>query len=154
MATAEKHLNEMAKTAGVESVAQLFKKRVAEDGARTAARYKSGGKWTDMSWSQLAAQAEEVAFGLAALGIKKGEMVSILAGTRIEWTAADMGIALAGGIAVPIDQSARGVTNAKKPAACGKNTSSFGNWSMAPLSTSDIAAIVASNGFPSTLIIV
>src|SRR5437588_4642114 len=105
MATAEKHLNEMAKTAGVESVAQLFKKRVAEDGARTAARYKSGGKWTDMSWSQLAAQAEEVAFGLAALGIKKGEMVSILAGTRIEWTAADMGIALAGGIAVPIYQS-------------------------------------------------
>ena len=52
-----------------------------------------------------------------------------------------------------IDQSARGVTNAKKPPACGKNTSSFGNWSSAPLSTSDIAAIVASNGFPSTLII-
>ena len=31
MATAEKHLNEMAKTAGVESVAQLFKKRVGTD---------------------------------------------------------------------------------------------------------------------------
>src|ERR1041384_4566146 len=105
MATAEKHLNQMVQTAGVESVAQLFKKRVAEDGSRTAARYKSGGKWTDMSWSQLYAQSEEAAFGLAAIGIKKGEMVSILAGTRIEWTVADMGISLVGGIAVPIYQS-------------------------------------------------
>src|SRR4051812_41306447 len=105
MATAAQHVSEMAKTAGVESVAQLFKKRIAEDGARTAARYKVGGKWTDLSWSALAAQAEEVAFGLVSIGIKKGEMVSILAGTRIEWTHADLGIALAGGIAVPIYQS-------------------------------------------------
>jgi len=34
--------------------------------------------------------------------VKKGEMVSIIAGTRLEWTVADFGVALCGAIAVPI----------------------------------------------------
>jgi long-chain acyl-CoA synthetase len=106
MATAESHLKEMQKpAAGIQSVAQLFKKRIAEDGARTAARRKVKGAWQDVSWAQLAAESEEAAWGLIGLGIKKGEMVSILAGTRVEWTVADMGVSLAGAVAVPIYQS-------------------------------------------------
>src|SRR5713226_164725 len=106
MATAESHLNQMHKpAAGIQSVAQLFKKRIAEDGARTAARRKVKGAWEDVSWTQLAAESEEAAWGLIALGIKKGEMVGILAGTRVEWTVADMGVSLSGAVAVPIYQS-------------------------------------------------
>ena len=107
MATAESHLDEMQKQgpAGVQSVAQLFRSRVAEDSARTAARRKVSGSWKDLSWAQLAAESEEMAFGLLALGLKQGEMTGILAGTRVDWTVADMGIALAGGVTVPIYQS-------------------------------------------------
>ena len=66
MATAESHLNQMHKpAAGIQSVAQLFKKRIAEDGARTAARRKVKGAWEDVSWTQLAAESE---YGLS-LGI-------------------------------------------------------------------------------------
>jgi len=37
--------------------------------------------------------------------VKKGEMVSIIANTRVEWTVADLGIAHAGAVGVPIYQS-------------------------------------------------
>src|SRR5258708_18105555 len=86
MATAESHLKEMQAAAGMQSVAQLFRKRVAEDGARTAARRKVKGAWQDVSWNQLAAESEEAAWGLVARGIKKGEMVSILPGTPVQRT--------------------------------------------------------------------
>ncbi|TMA33485.1 MAG: long-chain fatty acid--CoA ligase, partial [Deltaproteobacteria bacterium] len=109
MATAEQHVSAMQKQrsemTGVQSVAQLFRSRLATDGQRTAARRKVNGKWEDVSWTQLGAQAEEVAWGLLSLGVKKGEMVSILAGTRVEWTECDLGIALSGAVAVPIYQS-------------------------------------------------
>ena len=107
MATAKSHLDEMQKqgTAGAQSVAQLFRSRAAQDGARTAARRKVSGSWKDVSWTQLSVESEEMGWGLVALGIKPGEMVSIIAGTRVEWTVADMGIALSGAVAVPIYQS-------------------------------------------------
>ncbi len=109
MATAETHVTAMQKQrtelADVQSVAQLFRRRIQIDGARTAARRKLVDKWQDVTWAQLASDAEETAWGLIALGVKRGEMISILAGTRVEWSVADFGAALAGGIVVPIYQS-------------------------------------------------
>jgi long-chain acyl-CoA synthetase len=109
MATAESHLNAMQKQrnelANVNSVAQLFQQRAAQDAQRTAAQRKVAGAWQDVSWVQLAQEGEETAWGLVALGVKKGEMVSIIANTRVEWTVADLGIAHAGAVAVPIYQS-------------------------------------------------
>jgi long-chain acyl-CoA synthetase len=109
MATAESHVSAMQKQrsdlANIQSVAQLFRQRAGTDAQRTAARRKVAGRWLDVSWTQLARESEETAWGLISLGVKKGEMVSILAGTRVEWTVADLGTALSGAIAVPIYQS-------------------------------------------------
>ncbi|HEY6907925.1 MAG TPA: AMP-binding protein, partial [Myxococcales bacterium] len=109
MATAERHVSAMQKQrddlAGVQSMAQLFLRRAGTDAQRTAARRKVAGKWQDMSWTQLASEAEETAWGLIALGVKQGEMVSIIAGTRVEWTVADFGCAFCGAVTVPIYQS-------------------------------------------------
>jgi long-chain acyl-CoA synthetase len=109
MATAERHVGAMQKQrddlAGVQSMAQLFLRRAGTDAQRTAARRKVAGKWQDMSWAQLAGEAEEAAWGLIALEVKQGEMVSIIAGTRVEWTVADFGCALCGAVTVPIYQS-------------------------------------------------
>jgi long-chain acyl-CoA synthetase len=91
--------------ANVNSVAQLFQLRVVQDGQRTAARHKISGAWKEMSWTQLGQEGEEAAWGLAALGVKKGEMVSILGSTRVEWTVCDLAAAFAGAVAVPIYQS-------------------------------------------------
>ena len=109
MATAESHVSAMQKQrselANIQSVAQLFRQRAGTDAQRTAARRKVAGRWLDVSWTQLARESEETAWGLMSLGVRKGEMVSILAGTRVEWTVADLGTALSGAIAVPIYQS-------------------------------------------------
>jgi len=91
--------------ANVQSVAQLFRQRAASDAQRTAARRKLDGRWQDVSWTQLTKESDEAAWGLIALGVKKGEMVSIISSTRVEWTVADLGIALCGAAAVPIYQS-------------------------------------------------
>ena len=109
MATAESHLGAMQKQrselAKINSVAQLFQQRVAQDGARTAARRKRGGTWHDVSWTQLAQEAEDEAWGLVALGVQRGEMVATIASTRVEWTVCDVAIALCGAVTVPIYQS-------------------------------------------------
>src|SRR5213082_420442 len=109
MATAESHVSAMQKQrselANIQSVAQLFRQRAGTDAQRTAARRKVAGRWLDVSWTQLARESEETAWGLISLGVKKGEMISILAGTRVEWTVADLGVALSGAVAVPIYQS-------------------------------------------------
>ena len=109
MATAESHLGTMQKQrnelANVSSVAQLFQRRAAQDAQRTAARRKVAGAWQDVSWAQLGQEGEEAAWGLVALGVRKGEMVAIIANTRVEWTVADLAIAHAGAVAVPIYQS-------------------------------------------------
>ncbi len=109
MATAETHIREMQKQrsehANVQSVAQLFRARLGPDGSRKAARYKAGGKWQDITWSDLSQKAEDVAWGLIGIGLNRGDAVSILANTRMEWIVADVGAAFAGAVVVPIYQS-------------------------------------------------
>src|SRR5882762_3964133 len=106
MATAQSHVSAMQKQrselANIQSVAQLFRQRASTDAQRTAARRKVSGRWQDVSWAQLAKESDEAGWGFLSLGVKKGEMVSIIAGTRLEWTVADFGVALCGAIAVPI----------------------------------------------------
>src|SRR6266850_2400930 len=106
MATAQSHVSAMQKQrselANIQSVAQLFRQRASTDAQRTAARQKVSGRWQDVSWAQLAKESDEAGWGFLSLGVKKGEMVSIIAGTRLEWTVADFGVALCGAIAVPI----------------------------------------------------
>src|SRR2546428_13634257 len=109
MATAESHVSAMqqqrSEHANIQSVTQLFRQRAGIDGQRRAARRKVSGRWQDVTWAQLAKEAEETGWGLIAIGVKRGDMVSIIAGTRVEWTVADLGVAAAGAITVPIYQS-------------------------------------------------
>jgi long-chain acyl-CoA synthetase len=104
MATAESH-EQGGALSSAQSVAQLFRARAQIDPSRTAARRKVKGAWVNVSWEALARESDEVAWGLLALGVKKGEMVSLLGATRLEWTLCDMGVALASAVSVPIYQS-------------------------------------------------
>ncbi len=56
----------------------------------------------DISYAELGVAVREIAAGLLALGIAPGDRVAILAGTRPEWTLADLGILCAGATVVPI----------------------------------------------------
>jgi long-chain acyl-CoA synthetase len=70
-----------------------------------ALRWKDGGAWRSLSYSDLGAAAREIAGGLLALGIREGDRVAILSDTRPEWTLADAGILCAGAVVVPIYQT-------------------------------------------------
>jgi long-chain acyl-CoA synthetase len=81
---------------------ELFHRRVARSGSRTALRFKQGATWRSMSWAEWGRAAREIAGGLRALGLGMGDRVCLLAGTRWEWVASDVGILLGGGVTVPI----------------------------------------------------
>ena len=104
MSTAESH-EQRSSLFSAQSIAQLFRLRSGADAARTAARRKLAGTWQDVSWGELGRQSEDAAWGLIELGVKKGDTVAILSSTRLEWTIADMAIAFAGAVAVPVYQS-------------------------------------------------
>jgi long-chain acyl-CoA synthetase len=106
---AEQQLISMQKqrqaTESIESVAGLFRGRLGADAQRTAALRKVSGTWKPMSWAELAAQAEDGAWGLLALGIERGEMVSLIGSTRLEWAICDLAVIHAAAVAVPIYHS-------------------------------------------------
>ena len=58
-----------------------------------------------VSYAELGRAVREIAGGLAALGIERGDHVAILAGTRPEWTLVDLGALCAGATVVPIYQT-------------------------------------------------
>jgi long-chain acyl-CoA synthetase len=57
------------------------------------------GSYTVYSWNQYKAAAEEIAAGLRALGIGKGDVVALNSETRLEFYLADLGIVTNGSIA-------------------------------------------------------
>ena len=78
--------------------------------ALSAAEHHQGDALTapgtePITYTELGKAAREIAGGLADLGIELGDRVAILAGTRPEWTLADMGALCAGATVVPIYQT-------------------------------------------------
>src|SRR5262245_903507 len=71
-------------------------------GERAAARFKRDGEWHDVSFIELDEVVSEVARGLIDLGLTAGDRVALLCTTRVEWTFADFGITVAGGVVVPV----------------------------------------------------
>src|SRR5512137_1362361 len=92
-------------TATSRNLVQLFEEQVSRRGDATAMTFKRGGAWQQVSWKELGRRVRDVADGLASLGVKPGDRVSIIADTCYEWIVADVAIMAAGAITVPIYQS-------------------------------------------------
>jgi long-chain acyl-CoA synthetase len=86
-----------------QSLAHLFIERVEKSGSMVALRYKENkAPYRDMSWSDLLGLVKSMAFGLAALGLKPGDRVAIIAPTSYQWVASDLSIITAGGVSAAI----------------------------------------------------
>ena len=76
---------------------------------------KAGGGYRTYSWNEWLRNSREIALGLQALGLKKGEIVCILSETRAEFYLIDIGIMGAGGVsaalytAYPITELAKNI---------------------------------------------
>ena len=87
-------------TAARTVVQMVLTATAAHDGP--ALRFARGDGWAEMSYGELGVAVREIARGLIALGIRPGDRVSILSGTRPEWTLADLGSLCAGAVVAPI----------------------------------------------------
>ena len=75
---------------GHATVPALFRARCQANGARTCHREKDLGVWQSFSWADYYDHARLIGLGLRALGLKRGDVVSILSEDNKEWMYIDM----------------------------------------------------------------
>lgn len=63
---------------------------------------KEDGKWITYNVDQYLDSANNVAYGLLALGIEPGDKIATITNNRPEWNFLDMGIMMSGGVHVPV----------------------------------------------------
>jgi len=98
---------ETAAGAGSTTVADLFPLAASRHDARDAVLYKEAGasEWVSKTFAEVGEIVERLSLGLMALGVEKGDKVSILANTRPEWSYYDFAALSAGATVVPIYQT-------------------------------------------------
>jgi long-chain acyl-CoA synthetase len=69
---------------------------------RVAMRMKEYGIWHDITWEQYARTVRHVAMGLHALGVRRGDHVSIIGENKPEWLFSALGVMSLGGTFVGI----------------------------------------------------
>jgi long-chain acyl-CoA synthetase len=83
---------------GCETIVKLFRHRVQQLGAKVAMREKNFGIWESFTWADYGNKAREIGMGLLALGLKRGDVCSIVSDNNKEWLFTDMGILCSGGV--------------------------------------------------------
>ncbi|HET9154289.1 MAG TPA: long-chain fatty acid--CoA ligase [Solirubrobacterales bacterium] len=87
------------------TIADLLPRAAAMYGSAVAVKYKGGDRWVDRTFDEVVEIVRPLAFGLVALGVEKGDRVSILGNTRPEWTYFDFAALSVGATVVPIYQT-------------------------------------------------
>src|SRR5436190_7673654 len=85
------------------TIVRLWRDAVSAD--RTGAAYlvqTEPGRWQEVSWDEAGRAVDELANGLLARGIGKGDTFGIVSRTRLEWTLFDFALALVGAITAPV----------------------------------------------------
>ncbi|MEZ5810309.1 MAG: long-chain fatty acid--CoA ligase [Rhizobiaceae bacterium] len=83
---------------GCDTLVKLFRQRCGELGELTAHREKEYGIWLSYSWNEFLERARMIGMGLLSLGLKRGEVVSILSEDNKEWLYTDLGVQCVGGV--------------------------------------------------------
>ena len=74
-----------------------------------------------MTWAEADTAVQELAHGFLALGVRRGERVAILCGTRVEWSLLDFALASIGAVSVPIYPSSPFVITFANPSLAAVN---------------------------------
>ena len=88
--------------AGDRTIAKLWRDAVAKNRPRPAYLVETPEGWQPVSWAEAATAVDELANGLLALGIRKGDAFGILARTRLEWALFDFALGLVGAVGAAI----------------------------------------------------
>ena len=87
-----------------QTIYSLLTGRLARTGADTviAAKKIGPGRWQNVTTGEFHERVVSAAKGLIALGITKGDAVTIFSSTRLEWGILDFALAAVGAVSVPI----------------------------------------------------
>jgi long-chain acyl-CoA synthetase len=116
------------------TVFAVLEETARQQGDRPALHQPLGGKqggYRTYTWNEWLAASREIALGLRALGLKKGDIVCILSETRAEFYLADLGVMGAGGVSAalytsyPMPELAKNVRNSQPEVLIVENAKSF-----------------------------
>ena len=87
-----------------QTIYSLLTERLARTGADTviAAKKIGPGRWQNVTTGEFHERVVSAAKGLIALGIAKGDAVTIFSSTRLEWGILDFALVAVGAVSVPI----------------------------------------------------
>jgi long-chain acyl-CoA synthetase len=91
---------ETERATGTKTIANLWRR--AESRTGTAYMVETDGEWREISWEEAQTAVDEIAHGLLALGVGKGDAFGILARTTLEWVLFDFAFGSIGAIGVGI----------------------------------------------------
>jgi long-chain acyl-CoA synthetase len=84
------------------TIARLWQDAVARGWTGAAYLQETETGWRPVSGEEAALAVEELANGLLARGVRKGDAFAILASTRLEWALFDLALGMVGAIGAPI----------------------------------------------------
>jgi long-chain acyl-CoA synthetase len=84
------------------TIANLWRNAIASPAAEPAYLHLVDGNWEPVSWQEAATAVEELANGLLALGVEKGQTFALVGRTSLEWAVFDYALALVGAVCAPI----------------------------------------------------
>ncbi len=84
------------------TIGALWRESVAAGHSEPAYLHEVDGVWAEVTRAEAAAMVNELANGLLALGIQKGDAFAILARTSLEWALFDFALALVGAVVAPV----------------------------------------------------
>ncbi|HKX12682.1 MAG TPA: long-chain fatty acid--CoA ligase [bacterium] len=88
-----------------ENILRMFQDAAERRGDEGCLRYKQGGLWHSISWTQALNSVKSFSESLKKMGVESGDRVAIIANTRYEWTLLDVAILSLGAVTVPIYHS-------------------------------------------------
>jgi len=99
------------RVADCDTPVQLLRHRARQWRDQVALRYKSRGIWKSVSWGKYHAQVRALGMALLYHGLRRGDVVAVLAGNRPEWLFADLGAQSVGVVSA-------GIYPTSSPAQC------------------------------------
>src|SRR5262245_1407994 len=95
----------------MKTIWSLWQDALAERRTTPAYLVEEDGAWREVSQAEAAVAVDELANGLLAIGVRKGDAFGILARTRLEWVLFDLALAQVGAVAA-------GIYPSSTPAEC------------------------------------
>src|SRR5581483_9479138 len=88
--------------AATRTIGALWRAAAARGSTRPPYLAERDGEWVEVQWPEAARRVDDLANGLLALGVRKGDAFSIMAATTLDWCLFDFALGLVGAIGAPV----------------------------------------------------